>query len=148
MGFISHKQPALEANLRKVMSSTPFSDLRPSSTVVGISENDDWVYCRYLDGIGTERRVRSRFFVGADGKTGYTRKHYLEAKRIKLERSHQYASASEQTGHVLLTYQVLLRRDVGCVELAGNAAYSRDSSRLLSVEFGLLTGGCLQFLFP
>ncbi|RFU31743.1 hypothetical protein B7463_g4613, partial [Scytalidium lignicola] len=65
VGFICHKQPALEKYLRETMSSTPFSELRSSSTVTKISEDEDWVYCHYLAPDGSERRIRSKFLVGA-----------------------------------------------------------------------------------
>lgn len=69
------------------MSSTPFSDLRSSSTVTKIWEDESWVYCQYLDAAGTEHSIRSKFLVGADGKTGFTRKNYLEPKGVKLEKA-------------------------------------------------------------
>jgi 2-polyprenyl-6-methoxyphenol hydroxylase-like FAD-dependent oxidoreductase len=54
-----------------------------------ISEDSDWVYAQYSDITGATRRIRARFLVGADGKTGYTRKRYLESRGIKLEQASQ-----------------------------------------------------------
>jgi 2-polyprenyl-6-methoxyphenol hydroxylase-like FAD-dependent oxidoreductase len=71
------------------MASTSYSQLRPSSTVIGISEDENWVYCTYTAADGTERHIRSRFLVGADGKTGFTRKQYLEAKGVNMEKAHK-----------------------------------------------------------
>ncbi|KAH8819344.1 hypothetical protein F5884DRAFT_825906 [Xylogone sp. PMI_703] len=87
VGFICHKQPSLEKYLREAMASTPFSELRSSCTVTNISEDEDWVYCHYRAADGTGRQIRSKFLVGADGKTGYTRKNYLEPKGIRMERA-------------------------------------------------------------
>lgn len=71
------------------MSTYSFCDLRPKSTVVNIEEDASWTYCTYTDSQGVERRIRARFFVGADGKTGYTRKNYLEPKGVHMERVHE-----------------------------------------------------------
>ncbi|PWY85873.1 monooxygenase [Aspergillus sclerotioniger CBS 115572] len=90
VGMIGHKQPVLESQIRNAMSST-FCSLRCESTVVQIDEDEQWTYCTYRDSDG-EHRVRARFFVGADGKTGYTRKQYLEARGVKLEKFHEQAS--------------------------------------------------------
>lgn len=87
MGFICHKQPMLEKHLRIAMDKTSYSQLRSQSTVSDISVDEDWVYCRYLDASGAEKRIKSKFFVGADGKTGFTRKRYLEERRITMERT-------------------------------------------------------------
>ncbi len=89
MGFICHSQPRLEANLRRAISQTSFSHMRLSCTITSISEDDDWVYSEYTDKDGKKRSVRSRFLVGADGKTGFTRKRYLEPRGIKLEQASQ-----------------------------------------------------------
>lgn len=89
VGFICHKQPALERSLRVAMDSTHHSDLRPGATVTNIWEGDAWVYCQYTDANGADRRVRSKFLVGADGKTGFTRKRYLESQGIKMEKAHK-----------------------------------------------------------
>ncbi|PYI01487.1 monooxygenase [Aspergillus sclerotiicarbonarius CBS 121057] len=86
VGFIGHKQPVLESQIRSTMSS--FCSLRCNSTVVQLDEDEEWTYCTYHDSDG-EHKVRARFFVGADGKTGYTRKQYLEPRGVILERFHE-----------------------------------------------------------
>ncbi|GAB1207665.1 hypothetical protein APSETT445_006390 [Aspergillus pseudonomiae] len=86
IGFISHKQPILEKNLRKAMSESEYCILRSESTVYELCEDNHWTYCKYRDAQGTERRIRARFFVGADGKTGFTRKQYLEPKGVHMEK--------------------------------------------------------------
>ncbi|KAE8372286.1 hypothetical protein BDV26DRAFT_274427 [Aspergillus bertholletiae] len=86
IGFLCHKQPILEKNLRRAMSASSFCALRSESTVYELSEDEQWVYCNYRDANGIERRIRARFFVGADGKTGFTRKQYLEPKGVQMEK--------------------------------------------------------------
>lgn len=83
--MLGHKQPILEKHLRSAMSNTEYSHLRSSCTLTSISEDDDWVYAGYLDPSGVEKQIRGRFLVGADGKTGFTRKNYLEPKGIELQ---------------------------------------------------------------
>jgi 2-polyprenyl-6-methoxyphenol hydroxylase-like FAD-dependent oxidoreductase len=43
------------------------------------------VYVDYEDKDGSIHRIRSKFLAAADGKTGYTRKHYMEPKGILME---------------------------------------------------------------
>lgn len=71
------------------MSTSPLCDLWSESTVVNIEEDVSWTYCIYTDSQGVEHRLRSQFFIGADGKTGYTHKHYLEPKGVIMERVHE-----------------------------------------------------------
>ena len=86
---MSHKQPVLENYIRQSMAENGYSHLRVQSTVLSISEDEDWVYVSYTNKDGQERRIRSRFLVGADGKTGFTRKRYLEPQGIYMEKVHQ-----------------------------------------------------------
>lgn len=76
----------MEKYLRLAASRHGCSHIRVACTVTQICEEDDWVYCRYSDASGAERSIRGRFLVGADGKTGFTRKKYLEPKGVDLER--------------------------------------------------------------
>ncbi|KAL2835877.1 hypothetical protein BJY01DRAFT_252315 [Aspergillus pseudoustus] len=87
VGFICHKQPILEQHLRATMASD-FCQLRSQCTVMEISQDLQWTYCRYRDQDGQVHALRSRFFVGADGKTGFTRKNYLEPLGIRMEPAH------------------------------------------------------------
>jgi 2-polyprenyl-6-methoxyphenol hydroxylase-like FAD-dependent oxidoreductase len=84
-GFICHKQPFLEKAIRDVIEASEYSTLRTSSTVKAIEEDDNYVYVDYTNGQGGTRRIRASFLVGADGKTGYVRKKYLEPKGIVME---------------------------------------------------------------
>lgn len=85
VGFICHKQPVLERNLRQRMEESGLSELRTSCTLSSIDEDVEWVYVRYCDAEGREHRIQARFLVGADGKTGFTRKMYLEQKGILMQ---------------------------------------------------------------
>ncbi|KAJ6104882.1 hypothetical protein N7486_003571 [Penicillium sp. IBT 16267x] len=60
-----------------------------SSTITDIYEEGDHVYSRYLDAQGNIHQVKSRFLVGADGKTGFTRKNFLEPLGIRMEQAHE-----------------------------------------------------------
>jgi 2-polyprenyl-6-methoxyphenol hydroxylase-like FAD-dependent oxidoreductase len=89
VGFICHKQPVLEKAIRGVIAESAFSELRVSSTIVSIAEDNDFVYVEYVGADRTRRKMRAKFLVGADGKTGYTRKKYLEPKGIIMEQCSQ-----------------------------------------------------------
>jgi 2-polyprenyl-6-methoxyphenol hydroxylase-like FAD-dependent oxidoreductase len=88
-GFMFHKQPAIEKHLRAQIAAATSSELRVGCTVQSIREDDDWVYAEYLDSTNQTKMLRGKFFVGCDGKTGFTRKKYLEPRGIKLEKAHQ-----------------------------------------------------------
>ncbi|KAJ5974815.1 monooxygenase [Penicillium waksmanii] len=85
IGAMRQKQPALEKHLRSVIEGSKFSMLRSSCALTSIDEDNNWVYTSYRDPAGAEKKLRAKFLVAADGKTGYTRKHYLEPKGIQLE---------------------------------------------------------------
>lgn len=85
-GFMCHKQPVLERNIRDVIAQSKHSEIRSGSTVQAISEDEDYVYVSYTDNAGQSRKIRAKFMVGADGKTGFTRKQYLEPKGISMEK--------------------------------------------------------------
>jgi len=86
VGFICHKQPVLEKAVRDQVSASPFSQLWSGCKVTAVSEDADQVYVEYMDPEQKIRKLRGRFLVGADGKTGFVRKKYLEPKGIVLER--------------------------------------------------------------
>ena len=69
-----------------------FGQIWSSSTVTAIDEDLDWVYVNYTDVHGKPCKIRSKFLVGADGKTGFTRKKYLEPKGIQMEKNSKWES--------------------------------------------------------
>ncbi|KAJ5302330.1 hypothetical protein N7508_007193 [Penicillium antarcticum] len=87
VGFICHKQPILEKHLRDAMKSE-FCQLHTGASVFEIREEGDHVYSQYNDADGFTHGIRSRFLVGADGKTGFTRKNFLEPLGIHMEQAH------------------------------------------------------------
>ncbi|GAB1201258.1 hypothetical protein APSETT444_010648 [Aspergillus pseudonomiae] len=89
VGFICHKQPALEQCLRNAMASSRKCVLRSGCEITHLSQDEQCTLCEYRDPKGQIRRIKSRFFVGADGKTGFTRKQYLEPRGILMEKAHQ-----------------------------------------------------------
>ncbi|KAL5358318.1 hypothetical protein BJX96DRAFT_182823 [Aspergillus floccosus] len=89
VGFICHRQPVLEKHLRSAMKASESCQLRSGCTVMDIWQDAEWTYCQYRDIDGEIHKLRSRFFVGADGKTGFTRKNYLEPLGIQMEQAHE-----------------------------------------------------------
>ncbi|KAF3396168.1 hypothetical protein F1880_007280 [Penicillium rolfsii] len=89
VGFICHKQPALERCLRGAMAASGFCELRSGCLVTQLTESEQGIHCQYLDQEGNKRQIRAQFFIGADGKTGFTRKHYLEPRGIFMQHAHQ-----------------------------------------------------------
>ena len=86
VAVIFHKQPELEKAIRDSIEQCSYSQLRGKSQLSSITEDDSLVYAEYLDHQGLKKRLSAPFLVGADGKTGYVRKQYLEPKGIVLER--------------------------------------------------------------
>ncbi len=87
VGFICHKQPAMEKAIRDKLQTLPSSELRTESTVMGISEDKHGVTVEYTDALGKPHKLNAKYLVGADGKTGYVRKRYLEPKGVIMEKS-------------------------------------------------------------
>lgn len=85
VGFMCHKQPLLERFLRDEALATGLSDIRTQHTINSIDEDDEWVYATNSDKDGNNHTIRARYLVGCDGKTGYTRKQYLEPKGVSME---------------------------------------------------------------
>ncbi|THC90001.1 hypothetical protein EYZ11_010546 [Aspergillus tanneri] len=73
VGFICHRQPVLEKHLRSAMKASESCQLRSGCTVMDIQQGAEWSYWQYRDIGGEIHKLMSRFFVGADGKTGFTR---------------------------------------------------------------------------
>ena len=92
VGFICHNQPAMEKAIRDNLKKLPMSELRGGSSVVAIDENEESVCVDYQSSTGEIHKLRAPFLVGADGKTGFVRKKYLEDKGIIMERCEGYGS--------------------------------------------------------
>lgn len=83
---MSHKQPALEKHLRNAIDKD-FGEIREGCTLSAIDESDNFVYVDYRSSTGASHKIRGKFLIGADGKTGFTRKKYLEPRGIIMEKS-------------------------------------------------------------
>jgi 2-polyprenyl-6-methoxyphenol hydroxylase-like FAD-dependent oxidoreductase len=90
VGFICHKQPVMEKCIRDAMAGTDSSDLRTSCNLTSIEEVGDHVEVTYEDAQRNQHRLEATFLVGADGKKGFTRKHYLEPKGISMDQASGY----------------------------------------------------------
>lgn len=89
VGFIGHKQPTLEMHLRNKIKESSCSTLKSSCTVLSIHGDPNGVTVAYANADGFETNLRGGFLVGADGKTGFTRKRYLESKGVLMEQISQ-----------------------------------------------------------
>ncbi|KAF4535858.1 3-(3-hydroxy-phenyl)propionate/3-hydroxycinnamic acid hydroxylase [Lasiodiplodia theobromae] len=76
-------QPGLEQALREQVLSSAYAELRLQCTLTSILEVADGVVVSYTRGDGTEAKLKGAYLVGADGKRGFVRKEYLEAKGIE-----------------------------------------------------------------
>lgn len=87
VGGICHRQPVMEKYVRQSAMACPASELKLGCTVTQIEETDDHVRVKYTDDSmgGVEKSIKGKFLVGADGKTGFTRKMYLEKRGVVLE---------------------------------------------------------------
>lgn len=86
VGFICHKQPEMEKAIRSRIEGNQYSQLRSSSTVTAVTEDENSVIVQYTTSSGDSKNIRGKFLVGADGKTGFVRKKYLEPQGIILEK--------------------------------------------------------------
>lgn len=86
VGFVFHKQPVMERAIRDAQGSYSQSQLRIESTVTAIQDNTDHVQVEYTDKNGIKRQIRTSYLVGADGKTGFVRKKFLEPLGVMMER--------------------------------------------------------------
>ncbi|RKL12515.1 hypothetical protein BFJ70_g16210 [Fusarium oxysporum] len=78
-------QPELapEKKFRRSIQASEYAELRLNCTVTGIREVDGGVQATYQREDGETIDIHGKHLVGADGKRGYVRKGYLEAKGIK-----------------------------------------------------------------
>jgi len=55
----------------------------------------------------TEKKITAKFLVGADGKTGFVRKKYLEPKGVIMEKSDRYELT--QANDYLMAFNIKLQ---------------------------------------
>lgn len=75
----------LEKILREKIRDSKYAELRLGAEVTSIEELGREVKVYYGAKEGPRQSVICSFLVGADGKRGYVRKGYLEAKGIRQE---------------------------------------------------------------
>jgi 2-polyprenyl-6-methoxyphenol hydroxylase-like FAD-dependent oxidoreductase len=80
-----------EKNIRSVFEKDPNVTFKEGIELTGISETQDEVTVKVKDEDGKELFFTGKFLVGADGKVGYVRKHYLEAKGVRQLDSEKYS---------------------------------------------------------
>jgi len=86
-------QPGLEREMRNLVESSKYADLRTECTVSLCREVKDSMEIVYQSRDGTTHQLKGRFLVGADGKRGVVRKDFLEPRGIKQETGiHNYSA--------------------------------------------------------
>ncbi|GFF24354.1 3-(3-hydroxy-phenyl)propionate/3-hydroxycinnamic acid hydroxylase [Aspergillus udagawae] len=75
---ILQSQPRLEYFLRQLVASSEHCTLQSSCEVIGRDEHANGVTVHYLDSEKTPSQIHAAWLVGADGKRGIVRKHFLE----------------------------------------------------------------------
>ncbi|KAI1117489.1 hypothetical protein F5Y14DRAFT_439220 [Nemania sp. NC0429] len=71
-------QPALESAMREKLNSSKYCELRCGCTVIGRRQDGTNIVAEYTDTKGQLRAIRGSWLIGADGKRGVVRKHFLE----------------------------------------------------------------------
>ncbi|KAH7160566.1 putative monooxygenase [Dactylonectria estremocensis] len=75
---IMQVQPRLEHALRCIVSESAFCDLKEGCEVTAREEQTDSLRVDYIDSSGVPGQINCRWLIGADGKRGIVRNHFLE----------------------------------------------------------------------
>ena len=75
----------LERQLRKQLALIPACKIYEGCEVISRTEYPDDLVIEYRSATGNMDRIRSRFLVGADGKRGVVRKHFLEPEGVEQQ---------------------------------------------------------------
>ncbi|KAI0909083.1 hypothetical protein F4823DRAFT_452347 [Ustulina deusta] len=75
---VFHIQPKLELAMREKLNSSQYCELRCGCTVTGRKQDGTTIIAEYTDAEGRTRNIRGSWLIGADGKRGVVRKHFLE----------------------------------------------------------------------
>ncbi|KAF5648786.1 monooxygenase [Fusarium sp. NRRL 25303] len=76
-------QPELEKHFRGSIQTSNYAELRLGSLLTEIREVPGGILASYRRKDGKVLKLQGKYLVGADGKRGYVRKEYLEAKGIQ-----------------------------------------------------------------
>ncbi|KAI0472421.1 hypothetical protein F4859DRAFT_104104 [Xylaria cf. heliscus] len=71
-------QPLLESAMREKLVGSQYCELRCGCTVIGRKQSGTDIIVEYTDAQGQRKTVRGSWLIGADGKRGIVRKHFLE----------------------------------------------------------------------
>jgi len=82
---LSNSSGCLERILRDLIEASEYAELRLGSEGESIEEVGEKVQVKYRSRDGSRKQVSGSFLIGADGKRGFVRKGYLEAKGIRQE---------------------------------------------------------------
>ncbi|KIX01168.1 uncharacterized protein Z518_08893 [Rhinocladiella mackenziei CBS 650.93] len=84
-------QPKLEEAMRNLVNASEFATLKTECEVISCNEFEDSVAASYKTKDGSTEKLKGKFLVGADGKRGVVRKHFLEGRGIKqVVGQHEY----------------------------------------------------------
>ncbi|KAH6970424.1 hypothetical protein BKA56DRAFT_596293 [Ilyonectria sp. MPI-CAGE-AT-0026] len=76
-------QPRLEEELRGLLQSSEYAQLRTECTVTSCREGVDSIEVSFTASDGASTDLRGRYLVGADGKRGIVRKTFLEPRGVE-----------------------------------------------------------------
>ncbi|KAI1745378.1 monooxygenase-like protein [Xylaria scruposa] len=71
-------QPMFESAMRDKLKNSEYCELRCGCTVTGRKQSGTDIIVEYTDTQGQHRNIRGSWLIGADGKRGVVRKHFLE----------------------------------------------------------------------
>ncbi|KAI0861357.1 hypothetical protein F4860DRAFT_168726 [Xylaria cubensis] len=71
-------QPMLESAMRDKLRDSQYCELRCGCTVTGRKQSGNDMIVEYTDTQGERNTIRGSWLIGADGKRGVVRKHFLE----------------------------------------------------------------------
>ena len=123
-----------EKEMRNLIEASENARLRLNSTVTHIDEVEDGVQVTYLRKDGTAAELQGIFLVGADGKRGYVRKGYLEAKGITQSAGMSASLAGTLQAIHELTCQVSIRRHVDRSQLTHHPPHADITSEFPPLE--------------
>ncbi|KAI1253335.1 hypothetical protein MGN70_005543 [Eutypa lata] len=84
-------QPELEASLRRKLDESKLCDLRSGCEVIQRDQSSGSVVVTYKTEDGSTKSINGSWLVGADGKRGVVRKHFLEKSGIQqVEGAYRY----------------------------------------------------------
>ncbi|KAI0502930.1 hypothetical protein F5B22DRAFT_580901 [Xylaria bambusicola] len=75
---VFHVQPKLEFAMRKELAGSQYCELRCGCTVTGRKQDGAEIVAEYTNANGEAKNIRGSWLIGADGKKGIVRKHFLE----------------------------------------------------------------------